>query len=315
MMPRPGPLGELMRSFDLELRYLGRSELTRDQYLMSVGQFIDWCAGARARPLDPADATSESVAMPILPTDVTAQHIKMFLADFATMHKPATVQTRYKCLRIFFDHLVDEGEITSSPMQQMSPPSVPPTRVAVFTKEELAALLKTADGRDYDSVRDRAILLVFMDSGVRRGEIASLKKEDIDWRLDVITVTGKGSRERSCPFGIHTAKALTRYLRLRDRRADAALPWLWLGKKGRLSDSGIYQMVCRRGEEAGLGKIHPHQLRHSFSHHYRLDGGNDSDLMVLAGWSSPQMLRRYGASAADVRAREAHRRLSLGDQL
>jgi site-specific recombinase XerC len=151
-------------------------------------------------------------------------------------------------------------------------PIVPDQPVPVVPEDGLRRLLAVCAGRDFDARRDTAIVMFLLDTGARRAELADLQLGDLDLDLDVAIVLGKGRRERALPYGRKTAVALDRYLRVRARHKDAHLPWLWLGKRGRLTAWGIQQLLRRRGEQAGLPGLHPHQLRHTFAHAWLAQG-------------------------------------------
>ena len=89
---------------------------------------------------------------------------------------------------------------------------------------------------------------------------------------------------------------------------------LWLGARGPLSTSGLRQMLERRCHQAGIDPINAHRIRQTFAHEAKVRGMNDDELMAVAGWTSPQMLHRYGRSAVAERARAAHRKAFEGGE-
>ncbi|WP_170185067.1 tyrosine-type recombinase/integrase [Saccharothrix texasensis] len=297
----PELLADLAASFRRELRAAGKAERTIVLYGQSIRFFSDWLTEQGRRP----------------DTDALTRHaIVGWLEALHDKQSPQTVLTRFKGLRRFVRWAVTEGEIPSDPMVGLEQPSAPAKPVPIIGDDEVVRLFKVTGGTTFTDRRDHAILRVLFDCGLRISECARLRVEDVD--LDdheVLYVIGKGSKPRAVPFGAKTARALDRYLRLRRAHRHAALPGLWLGQRGAFSVDGVEEALKRRGSQAGVADLHAHRFRHGWAHSWLAAGGQERDLMRLAGWTSEAMLDRYGASAAQERARAAHKRLALGDRI
>jgi integrase len=239
--------------------------------------------------------------------------VEGFIAEVLSRSKPATAASRYRSLHRYFGWLLDEEEITVSPMDKCHPPRVELDPPPVLTEPQLIRLLRACEGPRFLDRRDMALVRVLLDSGMRVGELVGMKVDDVDLEGKRLDVLGKGRRPRSPSIGAKTGIALNKYLRVRRAHPYADCPQLWLGQKGPTTTSGVFLALRGRGRLAGIEGLHPHQMRHSYAHRWQLAGGNESDLMQQLGWRSRGMLNRYAASAAGERAAESHRRLNLGD--
>jgi site-specific recombinase XerD len=307
-----GELESWVDEWELTLRTGSISAQTRTVYLRGARQFLAHLAAEH-----PAVAT---------PAELTRRHVESWARAMTEAGRaPGTREIRLKTVRMFCAWLLAEPEsgLAANPAVGIAMPAVPLKPVPIIPDDDLAALLATCSGREYVTLRDAAILRMLLDCGVRRSEVVGLDVADVDVKHQEALVHGKGGKDRIVPFGTNTALALTRHGRARAKQRGAESPALFLPlrprKAGpdrwRMVGGGILEMLNRRCDRAGLARINPHKFRHTWAHDLMEHGANEQDVERLAGWSSPLMVRRYGASARDARARAAARRLSRGDRV
>lgn len=260
--------------------------------------------------------------------EVTGQDVQRWIVRLLTPsddggfgYSDAYANNQYRALQQFFKWWSEDEELPD-PMAKLHPPKVDDKIVPVFTDEELSKLERACEGRTFVQRRDRAIISLFRATGIRLSELAGIGYDpddpghsDIDLQRREVLVHGKGGKSRIVRFGHATAQAIDRYIRVRAKHAQAHRHALWLGINNRppMTPNGIYQMIARRGEQCGVA-VNPHKFRHHFTHTWLDKGGAEGDLMELNGWTSPQMLRRYGASARSARARRTYDRIMEDDQ-
>ena len=310
--PSAEHLQPMIDSFEISLRGAKKKPKTIEIYLDATARFAGHLLTQRPKAQwdDP----------------VKRRDIELFVGWMTEQEYSASyINQQYRSVQQFFKWLCDEEELPN-PFAKMTPPKPDEKIVPVLRPEDMAKLIKEAEkrperrktdgkrdvGQEFRNRRDAAILRLFASSGARLAEVATLRVDNVSLANREALVTGKGSKQRTVKFDAKAAGAIDRYMRIRASNSYHERPELWLGLMGPMQTKSIYRMITRRGVDVGL-KIHPHMFRHTFSHNWLDKGGAEGDLMELNGWESPQMLRRYGASARSARALRSYDRIDVMD--
>lgn len=246
--------------------------------------------------------------------EITSQEIRLFLADLQKSNNPVSVSDYYKVLKRFFNWLVQEGVIKQSPMGNVKSPKLPSLLPKPFSPHDIENLLLITNEQTFLGYRNRAMILLFLDTGLRLAELTNIQLADIDFDRETIKVMGKGAKERVVRIGKSAQKALLRYLLSR----DDGYPCLWVTEERRpMTKDGIQsciKVLCRRAEITDA-KIGPHTFRHTFATLAIKNGANLFYVQSLLGHSTLTMTRRYASTIDSEEAVKEHHKFSPVDNL
>lgn len=274
----------------LDLKLSGRSPRTVEFYRDNITGLVNY--------LGPS--TQMQSVDPIM--------IKTYLAETQSTGVYAH-HARYRTLRAFFNWALRQGYILVSPLT-VTAPRLPQDIQPTFSVSELKAILSACG-----NVRDKAIIMLFIDTGMRVAEVANMQLGDIELEARLITVRGKGNKQRRVMVSQSTLKAVWQYLRIRPRvNSDN----IWVGKGNKpLGTRGVKSLVARLTKKAGITahKASCHVFRHTFASSFLEAGGQEIELQYLLGHNSLTMVERYSRATKAKRALKAQERLSPVERL
>ncbi len=264
-------IAEAAREFATYLRVeRGSSEATVESYLTDIQAFI------------------VSLAPRMLTEEIDSEDLEKFLikqsqAGYAT----ATLLRRYSAIRHFLRFMKEEG-IYDGEINKAITPKKEKRLPSVISYEEVEALLEAPDMEKKSGIRDRAMLETMYASGLRVSELLTLELKRLDLNEGIITVIGKGSKERKVPIGEFALEYVKKYLHeVRPFQKGAETKYVFLGPRGTpLTRVYFWKAVKGYAEKAGiLTPISPHSLRHCFATHLLENGADLRAVQEMLGHS------------------------------
>ncbi len=249
-------------------------------------------------------------------SECTPLKIQHHLMGLGTRMRPVSVHQHYRVLRTFFNWTVNAGLLASDPMHSIPRPRIPLALPDVPSDEELRAVLASCTPT-FEGDRNRAMILVMADAGLRAGEVLRARVRDWDLaQLSIVVRLGKGQKDRVTFVSPMTVDAIKQHLAMRPRVCDSDP--LFADARGRpLKLRHLVQILHRLSARAGLPpdrRLHPHALRHFAATSWLRNGIGLDQVRRLLGHTSISMTLRYSSLvAADLQ--RAHREAAAIERL
>ena len=261
-MSAAGPVEAFLEHLRVERNV---SAHTRDAYQRDLAALCAWAA-MRSRGV----------------LELRNDEIRAFVAsEHRRGLSPKSLQRRLSACRSFYLWLLKRGRIDANPADAIRAPKAARKLPQVLDVDEAVQLVEVATDAPL-GLRDRALLELFYSSGLRLSEVCALKWADLDFAQGLVTVLGKGSKQRIVPVGSHARNALAA---LREEAAGQPGDFVFPGRGGaQISSRAVQLRVKKLAAQRGVYKrVHPHLLRHSFASHMLESSGDLHGVQELLG--------------------------------
>lgn len=223
----------------------------------------------------------------------------LYLAD--TGIKSTSINTKMRAVKAFYNYLIDAEQIGDC-SRKLRLVKQSRQEIIPLSDDEIYILLNSFDLADTLELRNKCIVMVMLDSGLRRSEVTRLRFSDIDLRNKRILVNGKGAKERIVPLGDTTSEMFGLYLERQSSRLDKKSSPLFADRCGNLLEANAIDKIFEKLKQiTGIDRLHPHLLRHTFATLYIVDGGDLETLRILLGHSSIAITQIYLHLATNYR--------------
>jgi len=303
-------IGQFLEAREVE----GKPQTTIRFYRGNLERFLWWLETSGVGPRI-SDITAATLRSFLSYVKNTTNRWQVGSTSSRKLPAPATIDAYWRSLQSFFSWLMHQEIITAgeNPLRKVPRPKVDRKVVKDIPLNLIREAINLWDASTLRGARNIAIVLMLLDTGMRLSEISGIRITDLNPDSQVVTVFGKGQKERKLRLEETSFSALKNYLEL---RKHTNCEYLWVTDQGtRLSTSGI-QIIIRRLRKLGGGvRWSPHSFRNTFGMNYLRGGGDVFTLQILGGWEDLETARHYTRALRAEDAFEAHRRASPANRL
>ncbi|MCR5770985.1 MAG: tyrosine recombinase [Butyrivibrio sp.] len=232
-------------------------------------------------------------------SEVTEDQLSSYVSNMnEQLMADTTISRHISSIRSFWHFMVENGELDNDITDGLKAPHIEKTLPKILTEREIASLLEQPDLNTPKGKRDKAMLELLFATGIRVSEIASLKIDDIEFRLNCIDFKSFG-QDRIVPFGHHARSAIMDYLKggrlklLGDTYDEGILFLSATGGKA-MSRQGVWKMIKKYGKMAGIkSDITPFSIRHTFASHMIENGADIQVVQEMLGHIDIASTQKY----------------------